>query len=249
MGGHHKEGGDALSRGLEALADEGAGGEPLREQLAREALDTVARTNVVLRAFAVGPSALPEVDLLLHDRLRSLPTPDLGSVFMEMRDMHGSVSRLVRIGAPMLAAAAMFGCAPSSIGDPCVPESIPEGGYAASEIYIETGSVQCRTRTCMVYEMEGNPETPCRGDDSDPEDCVSPQAIEQQIFCSCRCSAAEGAATNTPLCGCGEGYTCVDDLVTEGGDGVIGGYCVPCISEGDDRNLDTDVFDLCPTDN
>lgn len=162
--------------------------------------------------------------------------------------MHGSVSRLVRIGAPLLAAAAMFGCAPASIGDPCIPESIQEGGYAASEIYIETSSVQCRTRACMVYKMKGNPETPCDTHPDDPA-CADPKAVEDQIFCSCRCSTADGAEANTPLCGCGEGYTCVDDLVTTGGEGVRGGYCVPCIYDGDDRNLDISVFDDCPAPN
>jgi len=155
--------------------------------------------------------------------------------------MHGSVSRLVRVGAPLLVAAAMFGCSPSPVGDPCVPESIPVGGYSPLEVYIETSSVQCRTRACMVYKLEGNPAETCT------DDCADPAAVDDQIFCSCRCSVPAGGQSNTPLCNCGQGYTCMDDLVTTGGDGVVGGYCVPCIYDGDDRNLNVDVFDDCPT--
>jgi hypothetical protein len=161
--------------------------------------------------------------------------------------MHGSVSRLVRAGAPLLVAAAMFGCSPSPIGDPCVPESIPVGGYSNLEVYIETSSVQCRTRACMVYRLKGNPSEPfCDEPGANVDTCAVRDEVEDQIFCSCRCSVPAGGESNTPLCNCGQGFTCVDDLVTTGGDGVVGGYCVPCIYDGDDRNLGAN-FDECPT--
>lgn len=151
------------------------------------------------------------------------------------------------IGLGLLAA----GCNGSPIGDPCIPESIPAGGFDDREIYLETGSVQCRTRTCMVYELDGDPRQ-VQGSDTcvDPDLCVSAQELDQQVFCSCRCSAPQGSEVNTPLCDCGDGYTCVDDVVTTGGPGVRGGYCVPCIKPNDDRDppLDPSVFDLCPTD-
>ncbi len=156
--------------------------------------------------------------------------------------MHGSVSRLVRAGAPFFVAAAMFGCTASPIGDPCVPESIPVGGYDDLEVYIETSSVQCRTRACMVYKLEGNPAAGCTGDG-----CALPEEVEDQIFCSCRSSVPAGGQSNTPLCNSGQGFTCQDDLVTTGGPGVVGGYCVPCRFDGDDRELDVNVFDDCPT--
>lgn len=160
--------------------------------------------------------------------------------------MHGSVSRLVRAGAPLLVAAAMFGCAPSPIGDPCVPESIPGGGYDPREVYIETSSVQCRTRACMVYRLKGNPEEPCDAPGADVETCANAEEIDDQIFCTCRCSVAEGGQSNTPLCNCGQGFTCVDDVVTAGGEGVRGGYCIPCTYDGDPRDLGP-AFDACPT--
>lgn len=155
--------------------------------------------------------------------------------------MHGSSVRALGVGVVLLVAGAAFGCTGSPIGDPCTPESIPPGGYDDREIYIETSSVQCRTRVCMVYQLEGQPETNCRGLPEDPPECT-------QVFCSCRCSTSGGGQANTPLCACGDGFTCVDDVVTTGGEGVRGGYCVPCKRRnGETRtNLPTDVFDDCP---
>ncbi len=158
--------------------------------------------------------------------------------------MHGSVSRLVRVGIPLLLAAAS-GCTGSPIGDPCIPESIPSGGFASEEVYLETSSVQCRTRTCMVYHLKGDPNVDCVTNPSDPT-CTNAGDRDSQIFCSCRCSVLAGASANTPLCNCGHGFACVDDLVTNGGDGVQGGYCVPCRYDGDPRGLDATTFDMCP---
>lgn len=160
--------------------------------------------------------------------------------------MHGSMSCLVRASAPLLIAAAMFGCSPSAVGDPCVPESIPAGGFDPREIYLENGSVQCRTRACMVYRLKGDPLELCGEPGADPDTCANQEAVENQIFCTCRCSVSDPSQANTPLCNCGEGFTCVDDLITAGGLGVQGGYCVPCIEEGNPRNL-PDTFDPCPT--
>lgn len=143
------------------------------------------------------------------------------------------------------------GCTGSPIGDPCIPESIPEGGFDPRETYLETSSVQCRTRVCMVYQLDGNPEH-VNEDGTCPagsDDCVSRGAVETQVFCSCRCQVPEGGQANTPLCSCGDGFTCIEDVVTTGGEGVQGGYCVPCIRpEGEDRLLDTAVFQACPAD-
>lgn len=162
--------------------------------------------------------------------------------------MFRSVSRVAQAGAPMLLAAAMLGCSPSPIGDPCVPETIPAGGYDEREIYVETGSVQCRTRQCMVYKVQGDPLEPCDEPGADPNTCARRDAIENQIFCTCRCSVPAGGQANTPLCSCPDGFTCVDDAVTSGGAGVVGGYCVPCRRPGDTTSpLDPTVFGECPT--
>jgi hypothetical protein len=169
--------------------------------------------------------------------------------------MHRDVTGLLRFGvAPLLFGLASMaaGCTGSGIGDPCIPESIPADGFDSREVYLETSSVQCRTRVCMVYRLEGDPRQVIA---EDPEmstcpagstECVTEQAVDQQVFCSCRCSVSEGEQANTPLCNCGDGFTCVDDVVTTGGVGVRGGYCVPCIKPDDDRDLDPTVFEDCP---
>lgn len=146
-----------------------------------------------------------------------------------------------------LVSAVSAGCTGSPIGDPCVPENIPADGFDAREIYIETSSVQCRTRTCMVYQLSGNPEkvigSSCPDGDAT---CVSQKQLNDQVFCSCRCSVPAGGQANTPLCNCGSGFTCRDELVTTGGEGVIGGYCVPCILADDPRGLDSSIYQNCP---
>lgn len=165
--------------------------------------------------------------------------------------MHRYVSRMLCVGViPLMLAA---GCSPSPIGDPCVPESIPATGFDDREVYLETSSVQCRTRVCMVYQVEGNPEDIC-DEGNDTEQCVDGTVADNQVFCTCRCSVPEGAQANTPLCNCADGYVCLDNVVTAGSgmgegsrEGVAGGYCVPCIRENDDRNLDTTLFTACPT--
>ena len=53
--------------------------------------------------------------------------------------------------------AMLVGCRASGVGDPCAPEVVPEGGFNMAEAYLETSSVQCRTRVCMVYQLEGDP--------------------------------------------------------------------------------------------
>jgi hypothetical protein len=165
------------------------------------------------------------------------------------------------IAVAAFVSAVSAGCTGSPIGDPCVPENIPADdtdgdmipdGFDSREIYIETSSVQCRTRTCMVYQLEGNPEKISSSDPAinscpagDPT-CVTQEQLNNQVFCSCRCSVPAGGQANTPLCACGSGFTCVDELVTTGGAGVVGGYCVPCRYDGDPRNLDSSVYDDCP---
>jgi hypothetical protein len=160
------------------------------------------------------------------------------------------------LASVVLLGALMTGCPAQGIGDPCAPEAIPSGGFDDREIYVETSSVQCRTRTCMVFRLNGNPDcvisanpdrntcdlarAECRrpdgssacinGDELDPV----PQTSGARVFCSCRCSAG-GGDTNTPLCECTEGFHCVD-VLNAGGVGVRGGYCVPtefCTADAD----------------
>jgi hypothetical protein len=75
-------------------------------------------------------------------------------------------------------------CEPAGVGDPCTPEVQPPEGqtWAYGEVSVETRSLQCRTRTCMVYHffpagrepgepdwrvrdqwpLEDTPQEPCR---------------------------------------------------------------------------------------
>ena len=160
--------------------------------------------------------------------------------------MHRMVSGLSRYAVAPLLLWLAAGCTGSPIGDPCVPESIPMGGFDPREIYLETSSVQCRTRVCMVYQLDGDPENVCDSTGG-PAGCLDRTVVNNQVYCSCRCSISAGGQANTPLCDCGDGFTCIDNVVTTGGAGVQGGYCVPCIKpDGDTRGLDTTVFDTCP---
>lgn len=177
---------------------------------------------------------------MLRSVLRTLPTYSIQAVL------------LASLAIPVLSA-----CEVRGIGDPCTPEAIPAGGFDAREVYVETSSVQCRTRTCMVFRLRGNPECvrsadPARNTcttgpecsvttmegtqstcvDGDTDSVLDATSL-QRVFCSCRCSAA--GDVNTPLCACTEGFHCVD-VLTAGGVGVQGGYCVPndlCTTDDD----------------
>jgi len=121
------------------------------------------------------------------------------------------------------------GCEAPGVGDPCEPEQVPLGGFNPAESYLETSSVQCRTRVCMVYQFSGDPSVTREECLEDPmgRDCntfPSKDAVDERVYCTCRCSAP--AESNTPVCECPGGFTCVDDLLSLGGDGIRGGYCV-----------------------
>lgn len=147
----------------------------------------------------------------------------------------------------ILLALLAVGCTGSPVGDPCVPENIPPEGFDSREIYLETSSVQCRTRTCMVFKLAGNPEKIAGTPSCDGLNCVTEAQAQNQVFCACRCSVPEGREANTPLCDCPDGYTCSDGIVQTGGPGVEGGYCVPCITGSDDnRGLESPPFEDCP---
>ena len=116
------------------------------------------------------------------------------------------------------------GCSSSAVGDPCVPEQVSEGGFLPSETYLETSSVQCATRVCLVRELDGDPNN--LQEDECPKGeatCVSADAVERSVYCSCRCAAPAGS--DLPTCGCPSGFTCEEVLET-GGDGLRGSYCV-----------------------
>ena len=118
-----------------------------------------------------------------------------------------------------------LGCTDSAVGDPCVPEEVPPGGFGASETYFEVSSVQCATRVCLVRELPGDPnnlqEDGCPlGDDGT---CVFASDVESSVYCSCRCGAPAGS--ELPTCACPSGFICEEVLET-GGEGIEGSYCI-----------------------
>ncbi len=137
-------------------------------------------------------------------------------------------------------------CANEGVGDPCVPESIPcddpvtneNCGFGPSESYIESSSVQCRSRLCIVHKLQGgaalaDPRDLCGQDegidwvvggaqDSDGPNCVEQDQINQAVYCTCRCDAPK---KTREFCECPSGYTC-EEILTLGGDGIKGSYCV-----------------------
>ena len=116
------------------------------------------------------------------------------------------------------------GCATPAVGDPCLPEQIPEGGFQQTEAYIESSSVQCQTRVCMVYKLEGAPMgTPtCLAGGK----CATAEEVDKAVYCTCRCDAGNSRFAN---CTCPSGYTCTP-VLEQGSEGVRGSYCVKSFS-------------------
>jgi hypothetical protein len=144
--------------------------------------------------------------------------------------MRGRLLELTCFVAISLLWLAGSGCSSSAVGDPCVPEKVYDSGFLASETYLETSSVQCATRVCLVRGLDGDPsnlQPECPKDDPDgnPADwtCVFESDVERSVYCSCRCGAPAGSGL--PTCDCPGGFNCEEVLET-GGDGVRGSYCV-----------------------
>jgi hypothetical protein len=112
------------------------------------------------------------------------------------------------------------GCGSQGVGDPCNPQhpALEDGGrecplapgascFLGGEIYIETRSLQCRTRVCMVYKWE---------------EASFPTERSLRTFCSCRCG---GEGDPASFCSCPEGFSCTTAFVA-GDPGIRGSYCV-----------------------
>jgi hypothetical protein len=121
-----------------------------------------------------------------------------------------------------------LGCEAPGVGDPCEPETIPENGFQESEVYLETRSLQCRTRVCLVNHLQGDPSVSasCGSPDADPARCalyVSPAEVEDRVYCTCKC---DGQDKDTIRCEeCPEGFQCCPAF-TIGPPGLRGSYCV-----------------------
>jgi len=102
------------------------------------------------------------------------------------------------------------GCPATGVGDPCSPETHPEGGFTENDTVVEVNSIQCRTRTCMVYNLES--------------------------FCTHRCD--EHSDCNADWNESGPGQDDVPRALCEaevevGSEAVQGSYCVPAYASKD----------------
>jgi hypothetical protein len=135
---------------------------------------------------------------------------------------------LLLVGSALVMAL-LSGCSTPAVGAPCLPEQVPEDGFADQEAYVESSSVQCETRVCIVFRLRGDPREGCVPVEPDPNDpmstgryCATKEDVEKRVYCTCRCNSAD---TGFAECECPDGFTCVD-VLEQGGPGVRGGYCV-----------------------
>ncbi len=126
------------------------------------------------------------------------------------------------VGVVAIGLLGVTGCATEVVGDPCAPgrpmnqpcspgrDGGSAGCFLGTEIYIETQSLECRSRICLVYRY---PEETDRTGAERPK----------HVYCTCRCDAP--ADSNTPTCNCPSGFEC-ETILEQGGSGIQGGYCV-----------------------
>ena len=152
--------------------------------------------------------------------------------------MHDRNPARILLLVSLCLAAFATGCATPAVGDPCLPEQVPEDGFDDSEAYVESSSVQCETRVCIVFKLDGDPREDCPARNSGacvPTDennncenmpqvvtCATPEQVEDRVYCTCRCDSGD---TGFAECECPDGFSCVD-VLEQGGPGVRGGYCV-----------------------
>lgn len=110
-------------------------------------------------------------------------------------------------GSVLALALGCAACASEQVGAPCAPEQVPEGGFDGLESYVEIGSLQCETRTCLVHRFDGDLDSP---------------DVHDSIYCSCRC---DGEGDPAGFCDCPEGFVC-QEVLGQGGPAIEGSYCV-----------------------
>ena len=77
-------------------------------------------------------------------------------------------SRLALLAIAVGLGLSSVGCASPAIGAPCLPEQVPENGFDDREAYVESSSVQCETRVCVVFKLRGDPREGCVARDPNP---------------------------------------------------------------------------------
>jgi hypothetical protein len=140
------------------------------------------------------------------------------------------------------------------VGDPCTPEDEYNpyfSGFSAAEINIETRSLQCETRLCLVNHFQGRVTCPYgqtadmlsgAAQTSERQYCHTPGSSERvqmpvasqltarrardSVYCSCRC---DGPNPGVSYCRCPSGFVCTE-LLTRidelGSEELAGSYCV-----------------------
>jgi hypothetical protein len=127
-------------------------------------------------------------------------------------------------------------CGVEGVGDPCTPEAIPvksamggaQYGFEKSEAYIESSSVQCRSRLCIVNHLDNgtngtipaDPRVTCEQNPGKPG-CVAESEVANGVHCTCKCGGPE----TVEHCKCPQPFVCLE-ILTLGGDGIKGSYCV-----------------------
>jgi hypothetical protein len=115
---------------------------------------------------------------------------------------------------------AMVACSDDGLGSPCKP-TVPcdaDGancGFNVSETYVSEHATDCpHNQACIVHHLDNGTDGALRADpnvvctsSNSPSGCVTEEAIERSMFCSCRC-AREGTEDRSGLCTCGEGFAC-----------------------------------------
>jgi len=164
-----------------------------------------------------------------------------------------STCGVVALGSVLSLLLASQGCsAPSvGVGDPCTPEQEYDAtfsGFDLFEVNIESKSLQCATRVCLVNHFRGRVTCPY-GQDAEgvapsgqsgcvvpgtttpiaplrptPHgDCVAAQCADRTaddaVYCSCRCADAAGnKGDGSVYCDCPESFACVPLVSSIGGD-------------------------------
>jgi len=147
--------------------------------------------------------------------------------------MQRSAWKWIGIAFLGLASGTFGACADEGVGDPCTPETIPQKngifGFEKSESYIESSSVQCRSRLCIVYKLDNGtdvpadprPESICTAPNTPKVGCTPSAALANSVYCTCKC----GGPKTAEQCECPDGFKC-EEILTLGGDGIRGNYCV-----------------------
>lgn len=113
---------------------------------------------------------------------------------------------------------------PPPTGAACLLEAqdVPVDGFQDSEVYLDNTD-QCEGNACMVANLRGNPLHACVGAPGDPSDCVTQAAIDEHVFCTCRCDGAPGAGD---FCECPGGFDCREVFMNHPDPSVNGSYCI-----------------------